>query len=74
MFVRKKKNRSGSVSIQIIKKINRVNKIVKTIGSSKDPVEIDRLFQKGLYELPRLHGATLFDQIHEPNIGELSND
>jgi len=74
MFVRKKKNRSGSVSIQIIKKINRLNKVIKTIGSSKDPDEIDRLFQKGLYELPRLFGATLFDQIQEPTISELSND
>ena len=30
MFVRKKKNRSGSTSIQIIQKINRINKILKT--------------------------------------------
>jgi len=74
MFVRKKKNRSGSVSVQIIKKINRVNKVVKTIGSSKDPDEVDRLFQKGLYELPRLFGPTLFDDIREPDISELSND
>jgi transposase len=74
MFVRKKKNQSGSVSIQIIKKINRTNKVIKTIGSSKNPDEIERLFQKGLYELPRLFGATLFDDIQEPEIGELSND
>ena len=74
MFVRRKKNRSGSVSIQIIKKINRVNKVIKSIGSSKDPDEIDRLYHKGLYELPRLFGATLFDHIHEPDISELSND
>lgn len=74
MFVRKKNNRSGSVSIQIIKKINRINKVVKTIGSSKDPNEINRLFEKGLYELPRLFGATLFDDIKEPEIGQLTND
>jgi len=74
MFVRKKKNRSGSVSIQIIKKINRTNKVIKTIGSSSDPQEIDRLFQKGLHELPRLFGSTLFDDINEPGIGQLSND
>lgn len=74
MFVRKKRNQSGSVSVQIIKKINRTNKVIKTIGSSKDPNEIERLFQKGLYELPRLFGATLFDDIQEPKIGELSND
>jgi transposase len=74
MFVRKKKNRSGSVSIQIIKKINRTNKVIKSIGSSKDPDEVERLFQKGLYELPRLFGATLFDDIREPQINQLSND
>lgn len=74
MFVRKKKNQSGSVSIQIVKKINRKNKVIKTIGCSKDPDEIARLFQKGLYELPRLFGATLFDDLQEPEIGELSND
>jgi hypothetical protein len=74
MFIRKTKNQSGSVSVQIIKKINRINKVIKTIGSSKDPDEIERLFQKGLYELPRLLGATLFDDIQEPDIGELSND
>lgn len=74
MFVRKKKNLSGSVSIQIIKKINRINKVIKTIGSSKDPDEIAHLFQKGLYELPRLFGATLFDQICEPEISQLNND
>jgi len=74
MFVRKKKNRSGSISIQIVKKINRSNKVIKSIGSSKDPDEVERLFQKGLYELPRLFGATLFDDIKEPQINQLNND
>lgn len=74
MFVRKKKNQSGSTSIQIIKKINRTNKVIKTIGSSNDPDEINRLFQQGLYELPRLFGSTLFDDINAPEIDQLSND
>lgn len=74
MFVRRKKNSSGSVSVQIIKKINRTNKVIKTIGSSKDPDEINRLFQKGLYELPRLYGATLFDEISQFEINQLGND
>lgn len=74
MFVRKKKNKSGSVSVQIIQKLNGVNKVIKTIGSSKDSEEINRLYQKGLYELPRLFGATLFDDIQEPEICQLSND
>lgn len=74
MFVRKKKNKSGSISIQIIKKIDRVNKVIKTIGSSSDPAEIDSLYHKALYEMPRLYGATLFDSPSEPKISELAND
>ena len=74
MFVRKKKNRSGSISIQIIKKIDRVNKVIKTIGSSSDPAEIARLYHKALYEMPRLYGATLFDPPVKPEISELTND
>jgi len=74
MFVRKKKNRSGSISVQIIKKISSSNKVLKTIGSSSNPQEIDRLFQKALYELPRLYGATLFDKVEEPKISDLSYD
>jgi transposase len=74
MFVRKKKNRSGSVSIQIIKKIDRVNKVIKTVGSSSDPAEIDLLYHKALYEMPRLYGSTLFDAPVEPKVSELSND
>lgn len=74
MFVRKKKNRSGTVSVQIIKKIDRVNKVIKTIGSSSDPAEIDLLYHKALYEMPRLYGATLFDPPSELKISELTND
>jgi transposase len=74
MFVRKKKNNSGSISIQIIKKIERTNKVLKTVGSSSDPIEIERLYKQALYELPRLYGATLFDTTLEPQISELSND
>jgi transposase len=74
MFVRKKRNKSGSTSIQIIKKINRSNKVIKTIGSSTDPKEVERLYQQALYELPRLYGATLFDPIVEPVLSGLSND
>ena len=74
MFIRKKKNRSGTVSVQIIKKIDRINKVIKTIGSSSDPAEIDLLYHKALYEMPRLYGATLYDPPSEPKISELTND
>lgn len=74
MFVRKKKNRSGSISIQIIKKINRTNKVLKTIGSSSDPEEINLLYQRAIYELQRLFGPTLFDDVTNPKLSDLSND
>jgi transposase len=74
MFVRKKKNRSGSVSIQIIQKVNRLNKVIKTIGSSSDPSEIDRLYHQALFEMPRLYGSTLFDTPHEVELNDISND
>lgn len=40
MFVRKKPNKSGSVSVQIIDKSDGY-KVVKTVGCSKDPHKIE---------------------------------
>jgi hypothetical protein len=47
MFVRKKKNPSGVVSIQIIDKSHGRYKVLTTIGSSFDIAEIQRLFHQG---------------------------
>jgi hypothetical protein len=35
MFIRKNKNRSGSISVQIIAKNGRENKVVKTVGCAR---------------------------------------
>ena len=43
MFVRKKKNKSGLISIQIISKAGGKYKVVKTVGSSGDVNEIKNL-------------------------------
>jgi hypothetical protein len=48
MFIRKKKNSSGSITVLIIEKRNRRNIILKNIGTSTDAVEIDYLYSKGL--------------------------
>jgi len=74
MFIRKKKNKSGSTSIQIIEKKNGINKIIKTIGSAFEIKEIEKLYRQALYELPRIYGPTLFDIQEEPKISELNND
>lgn len=44
MFVRKKPNKSGIISIQIIDKSSGHYRLIKTVGSSADPAVIDSLF------------------------------
>jgi len=47
MFVRKKHNKSGSVSVQIIDKKSGRYKVVQTLGSSTEIHEIESLFLRG---------------------------
>ncbi len=54
MFVRPKKNASGSVSIQIISKSRGRYKVVKTLGSATTRQEIERLTQLAHQEIERL--------------------
>lgn len=54
MFIRKKRNASGSVSVQIIEKVDRKNRVIQTIGSSKDIDEIEVLYQEALKLIPQL--------------------
>jgi len=46
MFIRKKKNACGSVSVQVIDK-TRGYRVVKTMGSARTPAEIDRMVALG---------------------------
>lgn len=46
MFVRKKKNKQGSVSVQVIDKTNGY-RVIQTIGCSRHPDEIERFVQQG---------------------------
>ncbi|MCD6364698.1 MAG: IS1634 family transposase [Planctomycetes bacterium] len=55
MFVRQKPNRSGSVSIQVVDKSDGY-RVVKTIGSAKDPQEIARLVELGKLFIVRQSG------------------
>ena len=56
MFIRKNRNRSGSVSIQIVRKINRSNKIVKSIGVAKTKREEELLILLAKTEIEQLQG------------------
>ena len=47
MFVRKKKNRSGSTSVVIVNKDSGKSQYVKTIGISSDAQKINELYSQG---------------------------
>jgi len=47
MYVRKKHNPSGVISVQIIGKSSGKYSVIKTVGSSKDPDEVFRLYSEG---------------------------
>ena len=59
MFIRQKKNKSGSFSIQIIEKIGRRNKILKTVGVAKTEQEIDFLKRLAKFEIEKIKKQTL---------------
>jgi len=61
MFIRKLKNRSGSISVQIISKESQKYKVVKTIGRSKTEEGISLLLHQARHLLNEiLHQPTLF--------------
>ena len=61
MFVRGKKNKSGTVSVQIIDKSRGSYHVAKTVGSSSDPEEIAYLRKKAYTIIPTLIGQTSID-------------
>ncbi|MBN2891379.1 MAG: IS1634 family transposase [Bacteroidales bacterium] len=54
MFLRKKKNKSGSISVQIISKPRGNYKVIKTIGCGRSEQEIKKLEYLGKQEIERL--------------------
>lgn len=54
MFIRKLKNRSGSLSIQVIQKVQGKYKVLKTIGSATTRQEIEKLVDQARQEIETL--------------------
>ena len=54
MFVRTKRNSSGSTSVQVISKARGRYKVVKSLGSATTQQEIDQLVQSAQQEIDRL--------------------
>lgn len=61
MFVRKKPNKSGVVSVQVIDKTSSRYRLVKTIGSSNNLLEIEQLVAKGEEYIKKTTGLQEFD-------------
>jgi transposase len=61
MFVRKKKNKSGVISVQVIDKSNGKYKVIKTVGSSAVASEADKLFESGKQWIKRQTGQQEID-------------
>ena len=61
MFIRKKLNKSGIISVQVIAKINGKSKLIKTIGSSRDEKTIERLLEEGRHYIASYGGQTALD-------------
>lgn len=56
MFIRQKRNKSGVISVQIIDKSSGKYRVLKTVGSSDQTLEIEALLQKAQHELEQLSG------------------
>ena len=59
MFIRKVKNRSGRLSLQVIQMFRRSYNVAKTIGCATTQHEIERLEQLAREEIERLSGNQL---------------
>ena len=78
MFIRQKKNKSGSVSVQLISKSSAKYKLVKTIGSSSNEQQIAILLEKAKQEMLQIKNQSrLFvfekDALIESFVSELKN-
>jgi hypothetical protein len=68
MYIRKKKNISDVVSVQVIDKSSGKYKVIKTIGSSSDPSEVEKLYQQALSWVRNHTGSLELDFQNEQQI------
>ena len=72
MFVRKLKNRSGSLSIQVIQKARGKYKVVKTVGCATTQREIEHLSNLAKQEIDKLLlQAKLFQSQHDQVVDQV---
>lgn len=72
MFVRKLKNRSGSLSIQVIQKVRGKYKVVKTVGCATTRREIEHLSNLAKQEIDKLSlQSKLFHSQHDQVVDQV---
>lgn len=70
MFLRKKKNRSGTTSIVVVEKRKGIYREIKTIGTSNDALEIESLLFQGKRWISDYLGEQDIFQIHDKALEE----
>ncbi len=70
MFIRKKKNKSGVISVQIIEKRNGKSVLIKTIGSSADEAILKRLIEQGEEYILHYGGQQVFQFENESQVAD----
>lgn len=70
MFVRKKRNPSGTVSVQVIDKSRGKYRVIKTIGSSSDVSVIESLYREGIQWISGCLGQQDIFDSHQQGIEE----
>lgn len=79
VFIRRNRNRSGTISIQVVKKVGRKNRVVKSFGSASDQKRIEILIKQAELFISQQKGLLpLFidqdDLLIEAFINSISND
>jgi transposase len=70
MFIRKKKNRSGTTSIVVVEKRNGVYREIHTVGVGKDSTEIEFLYHQGIRWIESYCGNGDIFEIHDKELEE----
>jgi transposase len=70
MFLRKKKNRSGTTSVVVVEKRNGVYREIHSIGVGKDSTELESLYRQGLRWIESCCGNRDIFEIHEKELEE----
>lgn len=68
MFVRKKRNKSGVISVQVIDKSRGGYKVLKTIGSGTDEILVENLVLEGEKYIQSITGAQEFDFVNHQQV------